>query len=77
MAVLLAGCRGCGRPAPQTAEMHRDGWLIVADSEGLSPVACPEHRGDFEHRVVADIPPRPRRPQPKRGWWEPQVVSAR
>jgi hypothetical protein len=48
MAVLLAGCPDCGRIAPPPVEMHETGWLILADDDGLSFIACPEHRGLYE-----------------------------
>lgn len=46
--VLLAGCPECGRIAPAPADMHTEGWLIVADDEGINLIACPEHRAHFE-----------------------------
>ena len=48
LAVLLAGCPGCGRPAPAPADMHSQGWLILADDDGITLVACPDHRAAFE-----------------------------
>lgn len=47
-AVLLAGCPECGRIAPSPADMHTEGWLIVADDEGVKLIACPEHRSLYE-----------------------------
>ena len=52
-AILLAGCPECGRIAPAPADMHTEGWLIVADDEGINLIACPEHRSLYE------TPPRP------------------
>lgn len=46
--ILLAGCPECGRIAPAPADMHREGWLIEADDEGVKLIACPEHRALFE-----------------------------
>jgi hypothetical protein len=50
LAVLLAGCPDCDRIAPSPAEMHSEGWLVVADDAGLTLVACPEHRPRFEQQ---------------------------
>jgi hypothetical protein len=47
LAVLLAGCPECGRIAPSAAEMHSEGWLIVADDAGIRSIACPAHRELF------------------------------
>lgn len=47
-AVLLAGCQECGRVAGSAADMHTEGWLILADEEGITLIACPEHRGLHE-----------------------------
>jgi hypothetical protein len=47
-AVLLAGCPECGRIAQSPADMHTEGWLIVADDEGITLIACPEHRAQYE-----------------------------
>ena len=44
LAVLLAGCPQCGKIAPPPTEMHLQGWLIVADADGVKLIACPEHR---------------------------------
>jgi hypothetical protein len=46
LAVLLAGCPECGRIAPPPAEMHSEGWLIVADDTGVKLIMCPDHRAD-------------------------------
>ena len=52
LSVLLAGCPDCGRIAPSPADMHSEGWLIVADDTGVRLIACPEHRARFEGRGV-------------------------
>lgn len=49
--VLLAGCPTCGTTAPAAAEMHSSGWLIEADEIGITLVACPEHRAQFERQA--------------------------
>ncbi len=40
----MAGCSDCDRIAPSPAEMHSEGWLIVADENGLVSITCPAHR---------------------------------
>ncbi len=51
LAVLLAGCPECGRIAPPPAEMQLEGWLVVADAEGVKLIACPEHRSLYEENA--------------------------
>jgi len=46
--VLLAGCPECGRISQSTAEMHTEGWLIEFDADGITLIACPEHRAMYE-----------------------------
>jgi len=48
LAVLLAGCPDCKRIAPPPTEMHLQGWLIVADQDGVQFIACPDHRALYE-----------------------------
>ena len=48
LSVLLAGCPECGKIAPPPTEMHLEGWLIVADDQGVKLIACPEHRYLYE-----------------------------
>jgi hypothetical protein len=43
LAVLMAGCSLCDRIAPQPAELHGEGWIVVYDEEGLVSITCPEH----------------------------------
>ena len=43
LAVLMAGCSQCDRIAPSAAEMHAEGWVIVADDQGLVSITCPAH----------------------------------
>jgi len=44
LGVLMGGCSVCHRAAPAPADMHKEGWLIVADNLGLVEITCPEHR---------------------------------
>jgi hypothetical protein len=43
LAVLMAGCSLCDRIAPQPAELHGQGWVVVYDGEGLVSITCPDH----------------------------------
>ena len=57
--MLLKGCPGCEGSAPPFATMHAEGWLIVADAEGITFVACAEHRGEYAHLSPVIAPSRP------------------
>ncbi len=59
LAVLMAGCSKCDRIAPSPAEMHSEGWEIVADDLGLLSITCPDHgdetaSGRPDYLVVPD-----------------------
>ncbi len=43
----MTRCAGCGDQAPFPAKMHAEGWLIEADEDGISLVACPNCRHLF------------------------------
>ena len=53
LAVLMAGCSLCDRIAPQPAELHGEGWIVVYDAEGLVSITCPEHG---EEAAAAELP---------------------
>jgi hypothetical protein len=55
LAVLMAGCSKCDRIAPSPAEMHSEGWLIVADDFGLVSITCPAH-GEDAQGADPDLP---------------------
>ena len=54
-AVLLAGCPECGRIGQNAATMHTEGWLIEFDDEGVTFIACPEHRSLYEEPERAPL----------------------
>jgi hypothetical protein len=55
LAVLMAGCSQCDRIAPSPAEMHSEGWLIVADDFGLVSITCPAH-GKKDQATESGLP---------------------
>ena len=58
LGVLMVGCSVCHRAAPAPADMHKEGWLIVADAFGLVEITGPEHRKP-ESNAVPDYLVRP------------------
>jgi hypothetical protein len=56
LAVLMAGCSDCARIAPSPADMHAEGWEIVADDLGLVSITCPACAAPAADRDPSALP---------------------